>query len=65
MIQCHASFMCPVLVRPVPVMPVRVPSVTPAYENPPFNHTYPCEPFKSPCKPLHPYELIINPCMSL
>ena len=47
MIQCHALFIVPVLVRPVLVMPVRVPSVTPAYENPPFNHTYPCEPLRA------------------
>ena len=32
MIQCHALFIVPVLVRPAPVMPVRVPSVTPTYD---------------------------------
>ena len=32
LLQCHASFIVPVLVCPVLVMPVRVPSVTPTYD---------------------------------
>ena len=57
MIQCHASFIVPVLVRPVPVMPVRIPSVTPAYENLPFNHTCPCDPLRAPVSRYAPMSL--------
>ena len=50
-------FIVPVLVRPVPVMPVLVPSVTPAYENPPFNHTYPCDPLRASLRRYAPMSL--------